>query len=177
VTTASSLFAAADGAGVLVLCRRLLRPSAQRDAPEKRISGRGKGVVVVPGGSRAVETPSALPPPQLPMRPLLLALPLYIVGVALVLHLRPSCMFRDDGAWKEFGTDGSPARTATPFYLFALAWGLLSYALSVAAVGAAASAAFASSSAGADSVGGGSISGPVDFGDITTPVSKVLRMR
>ena len=58
------------------------------------------------------------------MSVLYLALAIYIVGVALVLYLRPSVMFHpDNGTWKEFGI-GRNTKTHTwiPFWLFAVLW-------------------------------------------------------
>ena len=53
---------------------------------------------------------------------------LYLVGVAVVLVLKPSFMFTPDGNWKEFGIGQSEARYTTfPFWLFCLVWAVLSY--------------------------------------------------
>lgn len=55
------------------------------------------------------------------------AISIYMIGVAVVLYLRPKTMFRDDGVWKEFGLqkDG----TVFPFWMFAIVWAVLAYAL------------------------------------------------
>jgi hypothetical protein len=55
------------------------------------------------------------------------AISIYMIGVAVVLYLRPKTMFRDDGMWKEFGLqkDG----TVFPFWMFAIVWAVLAYAL------------------------------------------------
>jgi hypothetical protein len=58
---------------------------------------------------------------------------LYIVGVALVLYLRPESMFQENGKWKEFGI-GSTLRTIFPFWLFTLVWAALSYSLATVGV-------------------------------------------
>ncbi len=55
------------------------------------------------------------------------AICIYMVGIAGVLYLRPKTMFRDDGVWKEFGfqKDG----TVFPFWMFAIVWAVLAYAM------------------------------------------------
>jgi hypothetical protein len=53
---------------------------------------------------------------------------LYLVGVAIVLILKPSYMFTPDGNWKEFGIGQNEDRyTPFPFWLFCLSWALVSY--------------------------------------------------
>jgi hypothetical protein len=66
------------------------------------------------------------------MSVLWIAFGLYIVGVAVVLYLRPEGMFRDDGRWKEFGVGTGKLRTVFPFWLFTLVWAVLSYSLATA---------------------------------------------
>lgn len=64
------------------------------------------------------------------MSVLYLALAIYIVGVALVLYLRPSVMFHpDNGTWKEFGLDSGRNSTVFPFWMFTIVWAFLSYAI------------------------------------------------
>ena len=55
------------------------------------------------------------------------AICIYMIGIAVVLYLRPKTMFRDDGVWKEFGLqkDG----TIFPFWMFAIVWAVLAYAI------------------------------------------------
>ena len=55
------------------------------------------------------------------------AISIYMIGIAVILYLRPKTMFRDDGMWKEFGLqkDG----TVFPFWMFAIVWAVLAYAL------------------------------------------------
>lgn len=60
---------------------------------------------------------------------LLLACLLYLVGVAVVLYVRPTTMFRPGGVWREFGLSDSEHSTLFPFWMFALVWALLSYAI------------------------------------------------
>jgi hypothetical protein len=61
---------------------------------------------------------------------LYLALAIYIVGVAVVLYLRPSVMFHaDNGTWKEFGLDNSQRSTVFPFWMFTIVWAFMSYAI------------------------------------------------
>jgi hypothetical protein len=55
---------------------------------------------------------------------------LYLIGVAVVLVLKPSFMFTPDGNWKEFGIGQNPERCTTfPFWLFCITWALVSYTL------------------------------------------------
>jgi hypothetical protein len=59
--------------------------------------------------------------------PILATLLLYLMGVMVVLGLRPDAMFSADGTWKEFGVGGR-GRTLLPFWLFAILWAFLSFA-------------------------------------------------
>ena len=53
---------------------------------------------------------------------------LYLIGIATVLVLQPSLMFREDGVWKEFGIGRATSRyTWMPFWLFSILWAVLSY--------------------------------------------------
>lgn len=65
------------------------------------------------------------------MRVVWIAIWLYIVGVAAVLYIRPSFMFHNEGGWKEFGlgTTLQGVRTVFPFWLFTIAWAVVSYAI------------------------------------------------
>ena len=59
-----------------------------------------------------------------------IAFGLYIVGVGLVLYIRPKSMFHvETGTWKEFGMSRSSYYTLFPFWMFTLVWAFLSYAL------------------------------------------------
>ncbi len=58
---------------------------------------------------------------------------LYLIGVAVILVLRPSTMFTPDGNWKEFGIGKRQDKyTSFPFWLFCIVWALLSYGLILA---------------------------------------------
>ena len=59
---------------------------------------------------------------------LYLALGIYIVGVAIVLFVRPNIMFRP-GGWKEFGLSSNSSYTVFPFWMFTIIWAILSYVL------------------------------------------------
>lgn len=62
---------------------------------------------------------------------------LYLTGIAIVMVLRPTLMFRPDGTWKEFGVGRNPAYyTWLPFWLFAIVWAILSYLLVLLLAGA-----------------------------------------
>lgn len=53
---------------------------------------------------------------------------LYLAGVATILYIRPTLMFRDDGSWKEFGIGRNPAEyTWMPFWLAAILWAIVCY--------------------------------------------------
>jgi len=53
---------------------------------------------------------------------------LYLLGIALVLYIKPELMFTPDGQWKEFGIGQSEERYSPfPFWLFCLAWAIFSY--------------------------------------------------
>jgi hypothetical protein len=54
----------------------------------------------------------------------------YLVGITIVLTIKPNFMFTEDGVWKEFGIGRNPATyTWMPFWLFAILWALVSYIL------------------------------------------------
>lgn len=66
------------------------------------------------------------------MAPLWLAIVIYSIGLGIVLHLRPALMFNENGTWKEFGYKrevGGSRYTIFPFWLFAVSWAFVSYAL------------------------------------------------
>jgi len=53
---------------------------------------------------------------------------LYLLGISIILMLRPELMFAKDGSWKEFGLGRNYARyTWMPFWLFAILWAMVSY--------------------------------------------------
>ena len=62
------------------------------------------------------------------MRVLLYSGLLYLLGIAIVLALKPSFMFTADGAWKEFGVGRNPEKyTVFPIWMFAVTWAVLSF--------------------------------------------------
>ena len=62
------------------------------------------------------------------MTVIVIAVAIYILGVAAVLFFRPSFMFSaQTGAWKEFGLSKSEAFTLLPFWMFAVIWAIISY--------------------------------------------------
>lgn len=64
------------------------------------------------------------------MRLLLYSGILYLTGVAIILALKPTLMFREDNAWKEFGIGRNPDKyTWFPFWLFAIVWAIVSYGI------------------------------------------------
>lgn len=62
------------------------------------------------------------------MRVLLYSAVLYLFGIAVVLYLRPSLMFKHDRSWKEFGINGVDT-TYFPFWLFCIVWAVGAHAL------------------------------------------------
>jgi len=57
------------------------------------------------------------------------AIVIYSLGLGLVLYLRPAFMFNENGTWKEFGYNRDSRHTMFPFWLFAIVWALVAYAL------------------------------------------------
>ena len=54
----------------------------------------------------------------------------YLIGISIVLTIKPNIMFTEDGVWKEFGIGRNPAtHTWMPFWLFAILWAIISYIL------------------------------------------------
>jgi hypothetical protein len=53
---------------------------------------------------------------------------LYLIGISVVLVLKPDFMFAKDGKWKEFGLGRNQEHyTWMPFWMFAIMWAILSY--------------------------------------------------
>ena len=52
---------------------------------------------------------------------------IYLVGVGIVLYIRPSSMFRPGGTWREFGLGDSESCTLFPFWMFSIVWAIFSY--------------------------------------------------
>jgi hypothetical protein len=64
------------------------------------------------------------------MRRLVVAGLLYLTGIAILLLIKPSYMFHEDGRWKEFGIGRNPERfTWFPFWLFTILWAVVSFFL------------------------------------------------
>lgn len=57
------------------------------------------------------------------------AIGIYIIGVAVVLFIRPKSMFRPGGTWKEFGLSTEGNYTVFPFWMFTLVWAVAAFAL------------------------------------------------
>ena len=81
------------------------------------------------------------------MEILWLAIVFYSMGLAGVLHFRPRLMFHENGSWKEFGYQRDSRHTMFPFWLFAIAWAFVSYALAAAIAWSYGSAAVATAAA------------------------------
>ena len=61
------------------------------------------------------------------MHVLFLALTIYLLGVTIVLYLRPKLMFHPGGTWKDFSLNPDPNHTWMPFWLFSVLWAFASY--------------------------------------------------
>ena len=62
------------------------------------------------------------------MRVLLYSGLLYLLGIGIILAVRPSFMFTIDGGWKEFGIGRNPEKyTVFPFWMFTLVWAVVSF--------------------------------------------------
>ena len=116
------------------------------------------------------------------MEILWLAIILYSAGLGLILHLRPALMFNENGTWKEFGYQRSSRdrHTLFPFWLFAITWAFVSYAIaaSITWIIPVATAATAVASEYADSdydVPMGSEDTHSDDDDVATPVTETIR--
>jgi hypothetical protein len=82
------------------------------------------------------------------MKQLLYSGLLYLVGVSVVLALKPALMFTEEGTWKEFGIGrDSEQYTWLPFWLFAIIWAMLAYIIVATLVGAAGAAAMVATAA------------------------------
>jgi hypothetical protein len=57
------------------------------------------------------------------------AILVYVLGMAVVLYLRPAIMFKPSGVWKEFGVSATEGYTVFPFWMFSIVWAIMSYAL------------------------------------------------
>jgi|LauGreDrversion4_2_1035121.scaffolds.fasta_scaffold839711_1 hypothetical protein len=55
---------------------------------------------------------------------------LYLIGISIVLVLRPALMFDEQGVWKEFRIGGDKQKyTWMPFWLFAIVWAVTSFVI------------------------------------------------
>lgn len=80
------------------------------------------------------------------MEVLWLAIFLYSIGLGIVLHFRPALMFHANGSWKEFGYQRDSRHTLFPFWLFAVSWAFVSYAVAAALVAIAGGGGLATAS-------------------------------
>lgn len=62
------------------------------------------------------------------MRVLLYSAVLYLLGITIVLYVKPKQMFHHNGRWKEFGINGTDT-TYLPFWLFCIIWAVAAYAI------------------------------------------------
>ena len=95
---------------------------------------------------------------------------LYIVGVGLILYIRPQSMFHaETGTWKEFGMGRSAHYSLFPFWMFTIVWAFLSYAL--ATLGTVAFGNFALQTLVLES-SGEEVAAPIPK-NLATPITKV----
>ena len=64
------------------------------------------------------------------MKVLLLSCLFYLIGITLILYIKPNIMFQENGNWKEFGLNQDAKHTWFPFWLFCITWAFVSYGLS-----------------------------------------------
>jgi ammonia channel protein AmtB len=64
------------------------------------------------------------------MKVLLLSSLFYLIGIAIILYIKPNLMFHENGNWKEFGLNQDAKHTWFPFWLFCIMWAFVSYGLS-----------------------------------------------
>jgi len=64
------------------------------------------------------------------MKVLLLSSLFYLIGIAIILYIKPNLMFNENGNWKEFGLNQDAKHTWFPFWLFCIMWAFVSYGLS-----------------------------------------------
>ena len=66
------------------------------------------------------------------MKTFILAGLLYLSGIAIILLIKPTLMFREDGSWKEFGIGKNTQQyTWCPFWLYCIFLALLCYVLAI----------------------------------------------
>ena len=64
------------------------------------------------------------------MRELLFGGIIYLTGVTIILLIKPSLFFNNEGKWKEFGIGRNPeSYTWFPLWLFCIFWALVSYSM------------------------------------------------
>jgi len=60
------------------------------------------------------------------MKVLLYSMVIYLLGIAVILYLRPSYMFHENGQWKDFGVNNTDT-TMFPIWMFCIVWAVVSY--------------------------------------------------
>jgi hypothetical protein len=90
------------------------------------------------------------------------ALTIYIVGIAIILFIRPTSMFNASG-WKEFGLANTANYTVFPFWMFTIVWAVVSYAI----------ASFFATSLANIVIGEDTAGNNINLNTIATPISRV----
>lgn len=122
------------------------------------------------------------------MENLWLAILLYSIGLGIVLHFRPALMFHANGSWKEFGYQRDARHTLFPFWLFAVTWAIVSYALAAVltlmmpgagtvTAAATAAASWVSSSSDHDDIEEDVVEEEEDDEEIAVPISRAKTVR
>ena len=108
------------------------------------------------------------------MEILWLAIIFYSIGLGLVLHFKPSMMFNEDGTWKEFGYQRDRSRhTMVPFWLFAITWAFISYAIAACIYWVYPALGIAATTYSLGSAPDDTSSSESESDDEVTPVSKI----
>jgi hypothetical protein len=90
------------------------------------------------------------------------AVAIYIVGIAIILFIRPTYMFNASG-WKEFGLANTANYTIFPFWMFTIVWAVVSYAI----------ASFLATSLANIVIGEDTAGNNINLNTIATPISRV----
>jgi len=60
------------------------------------------------------------------MTVLLYSMVLYLLGIVVILYIKPRYMFHENGQWKDFGIN-STETTLFPIWMFCIVWAIVSY--------------------------------------------------
>ena len=60
------------------------------------------------------------------MKLLLYSMVLYLLGIVVILFVKPRYMFHENGEWKDFGVNNTET-TLFPIWMFCIVWAIVSY--------------------------------------------------